>query len=299
MTTHDGLLANVGRAHGNAFTDTLIIAKRNLLRIVRTPQYLIFSSVQPVMFVLLFRYVFGGAIQSPGYQGRYADYLIPGLLVQLTLFGGSSTAVGLAEDMQKGMVDRFRSLPMSRGAVLAGRTIADIARSAFVLLLLLVVGTLVGFRFHNGLVNGVAAMLLAVLFGFSFSWFFAFIGMKVKDPETAQVAGFLPIFPLVFAASTFTPIDTFPAPLRAFARANPVTNAVNAIRALTQGDAPTKRFLAGGSKVMPGADPQQALESLQRQADTGRYVLYTLAWCAGIIAVFAFLAIRTYRNSNR
>ncbi len=289
----------VGRAHGNVFTDTAIIAKRNLLRIIRTPQYLVFSSVQPVMFVLLFRYVFGGAIQSPGYQGRYADYLIPGLLVQLTLFGGASTAVGLAEDMQKGMVDRFRSLPMSRGAVLAGRTFADIARSLFVLILLLGVGMLVGFRFHNGFVNGVAAILIAVLFGFAFSWFFAFIGMKVKDPETAQVAGFLPIFPLVFAASTFTPIDTFPGPLRAFARVNPVTNAVNAIRALTQGSAPTRRFVEGGSRVMPGVDPQEALQALQRQADTGRYVAYTLAWSAAIIAVFAFLAIRTYRNSSR
>jgi ABC transporter DrrB family efflux protein len=289
----------VGRAHGNAFTDTIIIAKRNLLRIVRTPQYLVFSSVQPVMFVLLFRYVFGGAIQSPGYQGHYADYLIPGLLVQLTLFGGAATAVGLAEDMQKGMVDRFRSLPMSRGAVLAGRTFADIARSLFVLILLLLVGMLVGFRFHNGLINGIAAVLLAVLFGFAFSWFFAYIGLKVKDPETAQVAGFLPIFPLVFAASTFTPIDTFPAPLRAFAKANPVTNAVNAIRALTQGSAPTQRFIDSGSRVMPGADANQALRSLQQQADSGRYVMYTLAWSAAIIAVFAFLAIRSYRNSNR
>ncbi len=291
--------ASTGRAHGNALTDTLIMAKRNLLRILRTPQYLVFSSIQPVMFVLLFRYVFGGAIQSPGYQGHYADYLIPGLLVQLTLFGGAATAVGLAEDMQKGMVDRFRSLPMSRSAVLAGRTFADIARSLFVLGLLLCVGMLVGFRFHNGFFNGVAAIALAALFGFAFSWFFAFIGLKVKDPESAQVAGFLPIFPLVFAASTFTPIDTFPKPLRAFAKANPVTNAVNAIRALTQGNAPVNRFVDGGKRVMPGADPQAALASLQKQADSGRYVLYTLLWCAGIIAVFSFLAIRTYRNSNR
>jgi ABC-type multidrug transport system permease subunit len=197
------------------------------------------------------------------------------------------------------MVDRFRSLPMSRGAVLAGRTFADIARSLFVLALLLGVGTLVGFRFHNGFLNGVAAILLAALFGFAFSWFFAFIGLKVKDPESAQVAGFLPIFPLVFAASTFTPIDTFPKPLRAFAKANPVTNAVNAIRSLTQGDAPVNRFVASGKQVMPGANPQATLETLQKQADTGRYVLYTLLWCAAIIAVFAFLAIRTYRNSNR
>ena len=180
------------RAHGNMVTDTLIIAKRNLLRILRTPQYLFFSSVQPVMFVLLFRYVFGGAIQPPGFQGRYADYLLPGLLVQLTLFGGAATAVGLSEDMQKGMVDRFRALPMSRGAVLSGRTFADVARGLFVVLLLLVVGTAVGFRFHNGFIAAIGAIALTLLFGFAFSWFFAFIGMKVKDPESAQVAGFLP-----------------------------------------------------------------------------------------------------------
>ena len=167
----------VTRAHGNGVTDTLIIAKRNLLRIVRTPQYLVFSSIQPVMFVLLFRYVFGGSIQPPGYTGRYADYLLPGLLVQLTLFGGAATAVGLSEDMQKGMVDRFRSLPMSRSAVLAGRTIADIARSLFVLLLLLAVGSAVGFRFHNGFFGALGAIALALTVGFAFSWFFAFIGM--------------------------------------------------------------------------------------------------------------------------
>jgi ABC-2 type transport system permease protein len=288
-----------GRAHGNAFTDTAILAKRNLLRILRTPQFLIFSSIQPVMFVLLFRYVFGGSLQAPGYIGHYADYLLPGLLVQLTLFGGAATAVGLAEDMQKGMVDRFRSLPMSRAAVLAGRTLADIVRSALVLALLVLVGMAVGFRFNNGFFPGLLAILLALLVGFAFSWFFAYIGMLVKDPETAQVAGFLPIFPLVFAASTFTPIDTFPPALRAFARVNPVTNAVNAIRALTQGQAPTERFIADGKRVMPGADPQAALDALQQQADAGRYVLYTLLWCAVIIAVFATLSIRTYRTSNR
>ncbi len=287
------------RAHGNMVTDTLIIAKRNLLRILRTPQYLVFSSVQPVMFVLLFRYVFGGSIQPPGFQGRYADYLLPGLLVQLTLFGGAATAVGLSEDMQKGMVDRFRALPMSRGAVLAGRTFADVARGLFVVLLLLVVGTAVGFRFHNGFVAAIAAIALTLVFGFAFSWFFAFIGMKVKDPESAQVAGFLPIFPLVFAASTFTPIESFPGWLQAFARANPITNAVNAIRGLTQGDAPLRRFVESGQRVMPGTDAKKVLQTLENQANYGRYVLFTLAWSVALIAFFATLAIRAYRNSSR
>ena len=298
-TTTEPGAAGTARAHGNMVSDTLIIAKRNLLRILRTPQYLVFSSVQPVMFVLLFRYVFGGAIQPPGFQGRYADYLLPGLLVQLTLFGGAATAVGLSEDMQKGMVDRFRALPMSRGAVLAGRTFADVARGLFVVLLLLVVGTAVGFRFHNGFFGAIGAIGLTLVFGFAFSWFFAFMGMKVKDPESAQVAGFLPIFPLVFAASTFTPIESFPGWLQAFARANPVTNAVNAIRGLTQGDAPLRRFVASGQRVMPGTDAKKVLATLENQANYGRYVLFTLAWSLALIAFFATLAIRAYRNSSR
>ena len=299
VATTEPATAGSTRAHGNMVTDTLIIAKRNLLRILRTPQFLIFSSVQPVMFVLLFRYVFGGAIQPPGFQGRYADYLLPGLLVQLTLFGGAATAVGLSEDMQKGMVDRFRALPMSRGAVLAGRTFADVARGLFVVLLLLVVGTAVGFRFHNGFLGAIAAIGLTLLFGFAFSWFFAFMGMKVKDPESAQVAGFLPIFPLVFAASTFTPIESFPGWLQAFARANPVTNAVNAIRGLTQGDAPLRRFVASGQRVMPGTDAKKVLATLENQANYGRYVLFTLAWSLALITFFATMAIRAYRNSSR
>jgi ABC transporter DrrB family efflux protein len=298
MSSTTPAVTTVKRANGNGLTDTLILSKRNLLKILRTPQYLIFSSIQPVMFVLLFRYVFGGAIQAPGYAGRYADYLLPGLLVQLTLFGGAATAVGLSEDMQKGMVDRFRSLPMSRSAVLAGRTFADILRSLFVLVLVLIVGTLVGFRFHNGFVPGLAAIGLTLLFGFSFSWFFAYIGMKVKDPETAQVAGFLPIFPLVFAASTFAPIESFPGWLQGFARANPITNAVNAIRGLTQGDAPLRRFIDGGSQVLPGTDVKKVLRVLEGQAGYGRYVWFTLAWCVAIIVVFATLAIRAYRNAN-
>jgi ABC transporter DrrB family efflux protein len=283
-------------------SDTLVIAKRSLLRIRRTPQLLIFSSIQPIMFVLLFRYVFGGSIQAPGYQNRYADYLLPGIMVQLTLFGGSALAVGLAEDTTKGMIDRFRSLPMSRSAVLAGRTVADLARSLFVVLLMIVVGHLVGFRFHNGILGAVGAIAITLLFGFAFSWFFAFMGMSVKDAETAQVAGFLPIFPLVFAASTFTPIESMPGWLQAFARANPVTNAVNAVRALAQGDAPVERFraqMASGQIIgIPGSDfdPEATLRTLETQANAGRYVLFTLLWCFGIIGFFGTLAIRKYRK---
>jgi daunorubicin resistance protein C len=284
--------------------DTLVIAKRNLLHIRRTPQLLVFSSIQPIMFVLLFRYVFGGSIQPPGYTNRYADYLLPGIMVQLTLFGGSATAVGLADDFSKGIIDRFRSLPMSRGAVLAGRTIADLARSLFVVLLMLVVGHLVGFRFHNGVGGALGAIGITLLFGFAFSWFFALMGMSVKDTETAQVAGFLPIFPLVFAASTFTPIETMPGWLQAFARANPVTNAVNAVIALAQGRAPLERLkaqLVSGQTASPGAggagfDPDAAIRTLEAQTNAGRYVLFTLLWCAAIIGVFGALSIRRFRR---
>ena len=298
--------APVEAHHGSFVSDTMVIARRALIRVVRTPQLVIFSSIQPIMFILLFRFVFGGSIQPPGYRGRYADYLVPGILVQLTLFGGQGTAFGLAEDMSKGIVDRFRSLPMSRSAVLAGRTLADLIRSFFVILLLLGVGTLVGFRFHNGFFPAVAAIVVAGLFGFAFSWFFAFVGLKAKDTETVQVAGFLPIFPLVFAASTFTPIDTMPGWLQAFAKANPVTNAVNAIRALSQGRSPLHRFTkelaqakAGGFSAGPfGADPNRAIRNLQHASDSGRYLLYTLLWCVVIIGVFGNLAVRAYRQSR-
>ena len=175
------------------FVDAVVIARRNLIGIARTPQLLVFATIQPIMFVLLFRYVFGGAIDVPGVS--YVDYLIPGIIVQTVVFGATSTAVGLSEDMSKGIIDRFRSLPMSRSAVLGGRTIADLVRNVFVVLLMIAVGTAVGFRFHNGFLPAVAAVFVALLLGYSLSWVFALIGLTVADPESAQLAGFLPIFP--------------------------------------------------------------------------------------------------------
>jgi ABC-2 type transport system permease protein/oleandomycin transport system permease protein len=216
-----------------AVGDIAAIAKRNLLHVARTPQLLVFSTIQPVMFVLLFRYVFGGAIQTPG--TTYVNYLMAGIFVQTTLFGGAQTAVGLAEDLRGGIVDRFRSLPMARSAVLAGRTFADLARNVFVLLLMVIVATGVGFRFHNGPVPDLVAMLVVLAFGYAFSWVFAYVGMVVKEPETAQVAGFIPLFPLVFASSAFVPVATMPGWLQGFARVQPVSVTVNAVRALTEG----------------------------------------------------------------
>ena len=259
-----GDIAHVRLPPSAAFTDALVIARRNLRRIARTPQLLVFSTIQPVMFVLLFRYAFGGSINVPGV--KYVNFLMPGIFVQTVLFGGASTAVGLAEDMSKGIVDRFRSLPMARSAVLAGRTVADLFRNFFVVILMVVVGMLVGFEFNNGFVPGVAAIGLALLFGFSFSWFFAFIGLTVHDPEAAQVAGFLPSFPLVFASGAFTPVNQMPGWLQAFANNQPVTHVVAAVRALTQGGPVAHHFI------------------------------WSLIWMVGLLAVFVPLSVSRYRR---
>jgi len=244
--------------------DSMVIARRNLIGIARTPQLLVFATIQPILFVLLFRYVFGGAIDVPGVS--YVDYLIPGIIVQTVVFGATSTAVGLSEDMSKGIIDRFRSLPMSRSAVLGGRTIADLVRNVFVVLLMIAVGTAVGFRFHNGFLPAVAAVFVALLLGYCLSWVFAFIGLTVADPESAQLAGFLPIFPLVFASSVFTSIQSMPGWLQAFAKVQPITRAADTVRALTQG------------------------------GPVAANLIWTLLWSIAILAVFAPLAVRRYRR---
>lgn len=246
------------------FVDAVVITRRNLIGIARTPQLLVFATIQPILFVLLFRYVFGGAIDVPGVS--YVDYLIPGIIVQTVVFGATSTAVGLSEDMSKGIIDRFRSLPMSRSAVLGGRTIADLVRNVFVVLLMIAVGTAVGFRFHNGFLPAVAAVFVALLLGYCLSWVFAFIGLTVADPESAQLAGFLPIFPLVFASSVFTSIQSMPGWLQAFAKVQPITRAADTVRALTQG------------------------------GPVATNLIWTLLWSIAILAVFAPLAVRRYRH---
>jgi ABC transporter DrrB family efflux protein len=248
------------------FADAAAVTRRNLYRYVRVPTLLLFSTIQPVMFVLLFTYVFGGAIQVPGVD-NYVDFLMAGILVQTVIFGSTQTGVGLAEDMSRGMVDRFRSLPMARSAVLAGRTTSDTVRNLFVVCLMLVVGTLVGFRFHAGVVPAVGAVGLALAFGLAFSWISALIGLSVRDVESAQAAGFVWVFPLVFASSAFVPVDTMPGWLQTFADINPVTITVNALRALTLG------------------------------GPTARPVLESLAWIAGILLVFVPLAVNRYRRA--
>ncbi len=245
-------------------TDTLVIAARNLVRLPRAPDLLLAFTVQPVMFVLLFVYVFGGAIVTPGYD--YVDFLIPGIIVQNIAFGGFVTALGLNEDLHKGLIDRFRSLPMARPAVLAGRTLADVVTNAISVGILLVTGLIIGFSFDASLVEIVAGLGLLLLFGYAFSWVFALLGLMVSSPEAANSLGFIAVFPLTFISSAFVPADSMPAGLQWFAEINPFTVVVDAMRTLWL-DAP------GGS------------------------VWGAVAWSVAIIALFAPLAVSRYRKT--
>jgi ABC-2 type transport system permease protein len=248
-----------------ALSDTLVLAKRNFLRIPRAPDLLLAFTVQPLMFVLLFAYVFGGAITTPG--GSYIDFLIPGILVQTMSFGGFVTALGIAEDLKKGLIDRFRSLPMSRAAVLSGRTLADIATNVIQITVMLVVGVIIGFGFSTSLPEVVAGLFILLLFGYAFSWVFAFIGLTSSSPEAAQSLGFIVIFPLSFISSAFVPPETMPAALQWFAEWNPFSIVVNAIRALFIGD------------------------------PAGNTVWGAIAWSLGIALVFAVLAVWKYKRA--
>jgi ABC-type multidrug transport system permease subunit len=196
-------------------SDTLIIAERNLIRLPRAPELFIGYTLQPIMFVLLFRYVFGGAIRTPGYT--YVDFLLPGIIVQNAVFAGFATALGLNEDLHKGLIDRFRSLPMSRAAVLGGRTLADVATNSLSIAILIVTGVIVGFTFHTSFVLAIAGVGLLLLFGYAFSWFLAFLGLLVSSTESVNSVGFILVFPLTFISSAFVPVASMPDGLRQFA----------------------------------------------------------------------------------
>ena len=212
-------------------SDTIVLARRNLLRIPRQPDLLIAYTVQPVMFVLLFVYVFGGAIQTPGFD--YVDFLMPGIIVQSIAFGGFVTALGLSEDVGKGLIDRFRSLPMSRAAVLLGRTFSDILLNCLSLVVLLAVGFAAGFNFQDTTAGEVVlGIVLLLMLGYSFSWIFALVGLYSSTPETANSIGFTAIFPLTFASSIFVPAESMPDGLQQFAEANPFTTISDAVRSL-------------------------------------------------------------------
>jgi ABC-2 type transport system permease protein/oleandomycin transport system permease protein len=245
--------------------DTMVIAERNLVRLTRSPDLLIAFTVQPVMFVLLFVYVFGGAIVTPGYD--YKDFLLPGIIVQNIAFGGFVTALGLNEDLHKGLIDRFRSLPMARPAVLAGRTLADVVTNGLSVAVLVLTGLVIGFSFDASLLDILAGFGLLLLFGYGFSWVFALLGMLVSSPESANSVGFLAVFPLTFISSAFVPTDSMPGALKWFAEVNPFTTVVDAMRHLWIG------------------------------APAGSDVWGALVWSVLIIAVFAPLAVWRYRKA--
>jgi ABC-2 type transport system permease protein/oleandomycin transport system permease protein len=245
--------------------DTLVVAERNLIRIKRAPDLLTAFTIQPVMFLLLFVYVFGGAIKTPGYD--YKDFLLPGILVQNIAFGGFVTALGLNEDLNKGLIDRFRSLPMARPAVLAGRTLSDVATNTLSIVVLLTTGLIIGFSFHANVAEVVGGLGILLLFGYAFSWVFALLGLLVSSPEAANSLGFIAVFPLTFISSAFVPTDSMPSALQWFAEINPFTIVVNAMRALWVG------------------------------APAGNAVWGAVVWSFVILAIFAPLAVWRYRRA--
>jgi ABC-2 type transport system permease protein/oleandomycin transport system permease protein len=246
--------------------DSRVMAARQLRKISRRPMYVVYLFVQPVIFVLLFRYVFGGAINAGSVS--YVDYLMPGIIAMTAIFGALTTGLGLTEDIAAGAVDRFRSLPIARSAVLIGRTAADVTTNLVSLLVMLVIGLAVGFRPTQPVYDVVLAFALVLAFAYVFSWISAFVGLSVRNPETAQSVGFIWVFPLVFASSAFVPTAHMPAAVHAFADVNPVTLVVDAARALTIGH---------GHALAP--------------------TLETLAWLAGLLVIFVPLSIRAFRRA--
>jgi ABC transporter DrrB family efflux protein len=247
-------------------SDVLTVAQRNLLKLMREPASLTFMFVQPVMFVMLFRYVFGGAIGTPAEYHGYVNYFLPGILVQTTLFGSIGTAVGLAEDMQAGFIERFRALPMARMAFLAGRTVSELMRNVVVIVVITAMGLAVGFRPAGSPLAYAGACLLMLTFAYCLSWAFAFIGLSAPSAETAQAMAFPLVFPLTFASSIFVPVRSMPGWLRGFATYQPVSETTSAVRGLMTG------------------------------TSHGINTWTALAWAIGIMCVLAPLSVRAYRT---
>lgn len=255
--------------------DSAVIAKRNVIKIKRVPEVLVFVLISPIMFVLLFAYVFGGSINIPG--GSYREFLIAGIFAQTVVFGSTFTGVGIADDIQKGIIDRFRSLPMSQAAVLVGRTASDMVYNVLSLLIMGLSGLVVGWRINSSLWEGVAGFGLLLVFAYTFSWIMAFVGLLVPSVEVINNASFMVIFPLTFIANTFVPAENLPTVLRVFAEWNPIS-------ALTQ----AVREMFGN---IPFGTPEPTVWPLQNP------VVYTLIWAAVIIAIFAPLATLRYRRA--
>jgi ABC transporter DrrB family efflux protein len=261
-----------------AVTDGLTITRRNLVKVKRVPDLLVFATLSPIMFVLLFRYVFGSAIPIPGIS--YADFLLPGILAQTIVFGSTITGSSLADDLQKGLIDRFRSLPMSRSAVLTGRTVADLGLNAISIVVMVVTGYAVGWRIRSSVPEAALAFALLLLFAFAVSWLMALVGLLVRTPEVVNNASFIVIFPLTFIANTFVPIDNFPSVLKVIAEWNPVSAVVMAARQLFGNSVPALEASTAWSLQHP--------------------VVYTLIWVVVLLAVFVPLSVRAYlRTASR
>ena len=259
-----------------AIEDGIVIAKRNVIKIKRVPEVLMFVLISPIMFVLLFAYIFGSAIDIPG--GSYREFLIGGIFAQTVIFGATFTGAGLAEDMQKGIINRFRSLPMSPSAVVVGRTASDVVYNSLTLVIMALTGLLVGWRINTGLGSAIVGFGLLLLFAYAFSWIMAFVGLLVPSVEVINNASFIVIFPLTFIANTFVPTDGFPAALRVFAAWNPVSSLTQAVR---------ESF----GNIPPGTPPP---------ADwpLANPVLYSLIWVGIILVVFVPLSIRQYQRAT-
>ncbi len=260
-----------------AFGDATVVAKRNVIKIKRVPDVLVFVIISPIMFVLLFAFVFGDAIDVPG--GDYREFLIAGVFAQTVLFGATFTAAGLADDMQKGIIDRFRSLPMSRAAVLVGRTTSDIVYNAVSITIMAITGLVIGWRINSSFLEAVAGFLLLLVFAYAFSWMMAWIGLSVPSVEVVNNAVFMVLFPLTFLANTFVPTESLPDGLRQFAEWNPVSSITQACRELFGN--------------IPAGTPEPTAWSLQNP------IIYTLIWIGIVIAIFAPLSVRKYKRANR
>jgi len=256
-----------------AVSDGLTITRRNMIKVKRVPDLIVFATLSPIMFVLLFRYVFGGAINVPG-DVSYAEFLLPGIFAQTVVFGSTITGASLADDLQKGLIDRFRSLPMSPSAVLVGRTVADLFLNALSIVVMALTGLVVGWRIHTSVGEAVAGFLVLLGFAYAVSWMMALVGLLVRTPEVVNNASFIVIFPITFVANTFAPLETFPSVLRTFAEWNPVSAVVQ-----------SARELFGNSFGAPD------VWSLQHP------VLYSAIWGVVILAVFVPLSVRAYKNT--
>ncbi len=260
---------------GTAVSDGLTITRRNLVKVKRVPDLIVAATLAPIMFVLLFRYVFGSAVPIPGID--YAEFLLPGILAQTIVFGSTITGMSIADDMQKGLIDRFRSLPMARSAVLVGRTVADLGLNSISMVVMAVTGLIVGWQVRSSLLEALGGFALLLLFGYAMSWVMATVGLLVRTPEVVQNASFIVIFPMTFIANTFVPTNNFPTFLKTVADWNPVSSVVQASRELFGNTAPILEV----SDAWPLQNP----------------VLYTLVWAAVLLAVFVPLAVRTYQRT--